>query len=272
VVNNKPIAVLDTGAGGLSVVAMLRALAPYEEIAYFADYAHLPYGLKSPELIKKLALAAASTVVKKSGCKVLVVACHTISVWCLDDIASLVGVPVLGMLEPSIEGLKHFIAAHHPSSLGIISTKATVSSGAYLNSWPMIDPLNTTRLVEHACGPLVGLIEESVVSEDDLAVIVEHLLPSSIRQADAVMIGCTHFSAIKNTLIQVIKPGSCIIDAANFVSVELIKRLRQSGQLTDRLNPAPLRCYVSDNPSRFINVAKRFIQEDMSVEWLRDSE
>lgn len=268
--NNRPIAVLDSGAGGLSVVAKLRALAPQEEIVYFADYAHLPYGLKSPELIKKLAISAAKTVLEQSDCKFLVLACHTISVWCLAEIADSVGVQVLGMLEPSINGLKHFIADYHPGSVGIISTKATLSSKAYLSSWPVIDPLHTSKLIEHACGPLVTLIEEDAVSERDLLVIIEHLLPLSIKQADAMMIGCTHFSAIKNLLAQVLKPGSHIIDAASFVSIELINRLRQSDLLTDRRTCMPLRCYVSDNPSRFVSVAKRFIEEELSVELLRE--
>lgn len=261
--DNRPIAVLDTGAGGLSVVAALRAIAPWEEIYYFADYAHLPYGLKSPELIRRLALEAVETLVKLSQCKMLVIACHTISVWCLEEIQASLSIPVMGMLEPSIKGLHNYVKKHPLQSLGIISTKATLQSGAYRRFWPTISV--HTNLVEQACGPLVSLIEEGAVSPAQLQVIVSQLLADDIKNADAVMIGCTHFSALIPILRTVLKPNCAIIDAAHFVSDQVYQDLKESHQLADRHHKMPIKAYVSDNPERFLNVAQSFIGEKLEI-------
>jgi glutamate racemase len=268
--DNRPIAVLDTGAGGLSVVAALRHIAPLEEIAYFADYAHLPYGLKSPELIRLLALNAAQTLVNISHCKALIIACHTISVWCLDEIQAKFPIPVLGMLEPSIKGLHAYIQKNQLNSLGIISTKATLESGAYRRSWPAINSEQRTQLVEQACGPLVSLIEEGSVSPAQLQVIVTQLLSEPIKQADAVMIGCTHFSALIPILGRVLKPNCAIIDAAHFVSDQIYHDLKESHQLANRKHKVPIKAYVSDNPERFLNVAQSFIAEELEIKLVRD--
>src|SRR5580704_12784757 len=104
--DSRPIAVLDSGVGGLSVVSAISRIRPEENIHYFADTAHLPYGIKSPQLIKYLSLRMAKKLVDLSSCKMLVVACHTISAWCLEEIRGLVGIPVIGMVEPSIRGLR----------------------------------------------------------------------------------------------------------------------------------------------------------------------
>lgn len=260
--DNRPIAILDTGAGGLSVVAALRTIAPNEEIYYFADYAHLPYGLKSPELIRTLAVRAAQTLVELSHCKLLIIACHTISVLCLKELKATFPIPVVGMLEPSIIGLKNYLQKKPLQSLGIISTKATLDSGAYRNSWPHGAH---TQLIEQACGPLVSLIEESVVSKKQLHVIVGQLLDDKIKSADGVMIGCTHFSALIPILKAVLKPHCAIIDAAHFVSEHVYQNLKESHQLTARDHHVPIKAFVSDNPERFLKVAQSFMSEQLDV-------
>lgn len=257
--DNRPIAILDTGAGGLSVVTALRTIAPNEEIYYFADYAHLPYGLKSPELIRTLASQAAQILVEISHCKLLIIACHTISVLCLKELQAQFPIPVVGMLEPSMSGLKKYLQKKSLKNLGIISTKATLDSKAYRNSWPTIGA--HTHLIEQACGPLVSLIEESVISKKQLHIIVDQLLDDKIKKADGVMIGCTHFSALIPILKSVLKPECVIIDAAHFVSDQVYQNLQASDQLADRAHQVPIKAFVSDNPERFLKVAQSFMSE-----------
>lgn len=268
--NNNAIAVLDSGAGGLSVVRPLRQLAPLEQIHYFADYAHLPYGLKSPELIRKLGFKAAQKLVSLSSCKVLVVACYTLTTaWDLAELSEKLQVPVIGMLKPSIAGLRRLISGRGYSSLGIVSTKATMASGAYRRSWPSIDSLGRCRLVEHACGPLVSLVEDGIEGEEELRLILDGLLPSSIKNADAVLLGCTHFAALIDVFKRVIAPHCDIIDAGELVACEVLLQLEAQGGLS--IGPkASIKAYVSDNVERFIKIAARFIEEPMSVMLVRD--
>jgi glutamate racemase len=266
--DHKPIAVLDTGAGGLSVVAALRHLAPMERICYFADTAHLPYGLKSPELIKFLGLRAAKTLVELTKPKILVIACHTISVWCLDILASELDIPVIGMLKPSINGLKKLIAHNSYETLGLISTKATVNSGAFRSSWAIIDPENKTKLIEHACGPLVSLVEEGMLGQQELQIILDGLLPQNIKSVDALLIGCTHFSALVPVIRKILKPQAHIIDAADLVACEAVARLSETKKLAAKENGF-IQTFVSDNPERFLSVATKFTSEAINIELIR---
>jgi glutamate racemase len=262
----RPIAVMDTGVGGLSVVNVLHNLAPREQIHYFADTAHLPYGIKSPALIKHLAKAMAQRLVAMASPKVLVVACHTISVWYLKELQALFDIPVIGMVQPSLKGLGPIIKDHQIKSLAILSTRATVDSGAYRNNWAVADPQNQVQLVEHACGPLVSIVEEGNLAFDDLVAINNHLLPGPLKNSDALLIGCTHFSAMKPVLEKILKPHCLLVDAADLVAAEVLQMLERNGQLSNRPEPQKLKVYVSDNVERFSQVARTFIDGDLDIE------
>jgi glutamate racemase len=268
--NNNAIAVLDTGAGGLSVVRPLRSLAPCESIHYFADYAHVPYGLKSPELIRHLGFKAARKLVDLSDCKLLVVACHTMSV-CLDlkELSDKLKVPVIGMLKPSILGLERLLSNRDYKSFGIVSTRATIISGAYRKFWSQIDKKGRCALVEHACGSLASLVEEGINGEEELRHILYGLLPLPIKSADAVLLGCTHFSALSKAFKRVLSPNADLIDAGDLVAREVLLKLEAQGGLS--LGPkTTIKAYVSDNVERFCDIAQRFIDEPMSVTLVRD--
>lgn len=268
---SSPIAVLDTGAGGLSVVKSLQKLLPGENIYYFADTANLPYGIKSPELISYLSLKMAKKIVEISSCKLLVIACHTISVWCLEEIRASVSVPVIGMVEPSILGLKHLLSQKNIASVGVLSTKATLNSGAYRKVWPLIDPKNRVALMEHASNPLVSLVEEEgELLPGEIAPIINQFLPQSIKQCDALLIGCTHFSALKPALKRVLKPGCEIVDGADLAALAASDLLQASDNLSQHEEQGKFRVYISDNKERFIFIARRFIEGDLAITLLND--
>lgn len=269
--STSPIAVLDTGAGGLSVVKALRRLLPHEEIQYFADTAHLPYGIKSPELIKYLAVRMAKRLYELSSCKILIIACHTISTWSLLEIKEALKIPVIGMLAPSIQGLTELVLLNQSwSSIGVLSTQATVSSKAYREAWPIIDPQGRVTLLEHAAGPLVSLVEEADIQWSSLKMVVDHFLPESIKKSDAVLIGCTHFSALVPIFREVLKPGCHIVDAADLAARMVVDQLDGLPKSSTSQCSRRVIAYVSDNPQRFQIIARRFIEEDLVIEWLRD--
>ncbi|HXW52992.1 MAG TPA: glutamate racemase [Myxococcota bacterium] len=260
-----PIAVVDTGAGGLSVVQAVRRLLPGEDVHYYADTANLPYGIKSPELIHRLAIAMAKKVQEISPCKVFVIACHTISVWCLKDIEQTVGLPVVGMVEPSLIGLSQLIKSGNVASIGILSTPATLRSGVYRNAWPSLDALGQVRLVEQGSGMLVSLVEEGEMSEREQVFILNHILTDAIKQVDAVLMGCTHFSALRSALAEVLKPNCQIIDAADLTALAVASVLRELPTCRNTKNIGQLIVHVSDNQERFANVAHRFLEEKLSI-------
>jgi glutamate racemase len=268
-VSSSPIAILDSGAGGLSVVNAVRALLPHEEIHYFADTAHLPYGSKSPEFINYLALKMARRLKQLSQCKLIVVACHTISTWWLKEIEDDLNLPVIGMVAPSIEGLEYLVkTSPHLASVGVISTKATVLSLAYQKAWSRIDPSGRIALYEQPCGPLVSLVEEPDCDFSTMASILTQLLWQNITASDAVLIGCTHFSALVPALSKILKPGCHIVDSAHYAAAAIETFLEAEGLRNKSFEKKPIIAYVTDNPERFQIIARRFIEENLMIEWL----
>lgn len=258
-----PIAVLDTGAGGLSVLKAIRYHLPHEDIFYFADTAHLPYGIKSPELIKFLALKMARKIKEISSCKVLVIACHTISVSCLLDIEKELSIPVMGMLKPSLLGLRKLAQDHSLMKFGVLSTRATFDSGVYRKAWASVEQQKV--FVEQACGPLVSLVEDADVNIKELASILAGLLSDDIKSCDALLLGCTHFSALYSSLSQVLKPGCRIIDAAYYAAQFLVDSFPELFQ-NNKSDRGRVIAHVTDNPERFKKISRRFIEEELTVE------
>lgn len=269
-VSSSPIAVLDSGAGGLSVVRALRTLLPEEELHYFADTAHLPYGSKSPELIEHLALKMARKLFELSRCKVMVLACHTISTLCTEKISDALEIPVIGITKPSIAALTQLVGEKkNVEAIGVISTKATLCSRAYQNAWPSIDTANRINFHEQAAGHLVSLVEDPDVDFNALASVIGQLLSPEIKNSDGVLIGCTHFSALIPALQEVLKPGCTLVDAANFVAEDVRAFLVENTNFR-KASATPIIAYVSDNPQRFQIIARRFITEPLMIEWLRN--
>ncbi|MEK7705204.1 MAG: aspartate/glutamate racemase family protein, partial [Myxococcota bacterium] len=119
-----PIGIFDSGVGGLTVVAAVRRLLPNEAIVYLGDTARVPYGSKSPDVVRRYALNAARFLVER-GAKMVVVACNTASAHALEAVRNALTCPVIGVIEPGA-----MLAANHgtPHRIGVIGTEGTVQS------------------------------------------------------------------------------------------------------------------------------------------------
>lgn len=258
--NLKPICVIDTGVGGLSVVKALSKLSSKENIHYFADTANLPYGYKSKDLIKKLSFSLVHKAIKQSNPKLIVIACHTISVTALEDMQKEISIPIIGMLNPSILGLSKIVIENNINSLGILSTKATFDSKAYQNGLKKL----ALTLNEKAVGSLVSLVEENCFNHAELVMILNTMLSDNIKNSDALLLGCTHFSALLNALKSVCKNNCLIIDAADLVASNVMQTLEAAKALSSTAKPT-IKLFVTDNPERFKHAAKQFIEMDYEI-------
>src|SRR3989344_2698909 len=134
--NNNPIGVFDSGIGGLTVVKEIIKVLPNESLIYFGDTARVPYGTRDRETITKFALEITNFLLKKDV-KFLVVACNTISATCLEEIQRISPIPVLGVIIPAAKVAAKFTKNE---KVGVLATRATVSSGAYTRELRKIKP------------------------------------------------------------------------------------------------------------------------------------
>ncbi len=153
----RPIAVFDSGVGGLTVLRALVSLLPREHFIYVGDTARVPYGSKSAESVKRFSIEVARFF-RRKNVKMMVTACNTVSALALPELRAFMPVPVLGVIEP---GARAALAATRTGRVGIIGTEATVQSRAYERAVQRLD--GTIRVFSRACPLFVPLVEEGQV-------------------------------------------------------------------------------------------------------------
>ncbi len=255
----RPIAVFDSGLGGLSVVRHLRQRLPHEEIVYFGDTARVPYGSKSRQTVITFALEAAQFLLAFDP-KLIVAACNTASALALDELERELPVPVIGVVRPGAHAAVR-IAAGRP--IAVLGTEATIGSGAYPAAIQRVSPAHP--VVQCACPLLVALVEEGRDNEDPIVrmAVEEYLRPLALQGVSVVILGCTHYPLLREAIATCLGPNIQIVDSGRETSLAVEQHLQSAGLLSREADRGMLRCYVSDNAQRFRRVGSRFLNEDI---------
>ncbi len=259
--NKLPIGVFDSGLGGLTALKELHRLMPDEDIIYFGDSARIPYGTKSPNVIKKFALQDARFLVSK-GVKAILIACGTVSSNSLEDVANETGLPVVGVIEGAAEAAWN-VAKDGENRVAVLGTSATIKSGAYEQA---LKKLGTKDIISVACPMFVPLVENWHPNENDAvtnAVISEYLADIAPKKPDAAILGCTHYPllapAIKNHL-----PYTRLISSG----AEAAKAIKEKIEALNLCNTdgGSVEYYTSDDPTLFRTNAEKFLGDSLDGE------
>lgn len=239
--------------GGLTVFKALEERLPGENLVYFGDTAHVPYGSKSPKAVARYSVAVARFLARR-GIKALVVACNTSSALALPQIRQAVAVPVIGVIAP---GARAAAEASPSGRIGIIGTEATIASGAYTRELSRRKP--GLRVMAKACPLFVPLIEEGWWSDDVAWLVARRYLKDFHGSGiDTLILGCTHYPLLKPVLRRVLGAKVLLIDSAEETARETERHLAGLGRL--RSGRGVRRdFYVSDGPDRFLGLARRFL-------------
>lgn len=259
--NSNPIAVFDSGLGGLSVVRHLRQLLPGEHIVYFGDTARVPYGSKSRQTVVTFALESARFLMQFEP-KLVVAACNTASALALDALRDQLPVPVVDVVAPGARAAGEH-AAH--GAIGIIGTEATIGSGAYPAALRAIAP--GVEVVSKACPLFVALVEEGRNQHEPIvsAVIADYLGEIRARGIRALVLGCTHYPLLRDAIAAFLGPAVYIVDSGRETSLAVRAALEAGGDLCPTAQAGSLTCYVSDNPARFKRVGSRFLGHELET-------
>lgn len=255
--NPSPIGVFDSGLGGLSVVRRLVAALPAEDIVYFGDTARVPYGTKSHRTVATFALEDARFLLRHEP-KLLVVACNTASALALEELQAEMPVPVIGVIEP---GAAAAVRVADGRPIAVLGTEATITSGAYLAA---IRRLRADAIVEQrACPLFVPLVEEGRSADDEIVRLTARGYLSGLSGVGACVLGCTHYPLLRDAIASALGESVSIIDSGSEAALAVRERLTASGELSAATRTGTLRCFVSDNPTRFRAVGSRFLGQDI---------
>jgi glutamate racemase len=261
-----PIAVIDSGLGGLTVVRALRAALPHEQIVYFGDTARLPYGSKTAGTVQTF-VKQIITHLLPLGPKHVVIACNTATALALPVIrAAFPGLSISGVIEPGAKAAVAMAGGKPVPVIGVIATEATVKSRAYERA---IHRRRTqARLLMRPAPLLVPIIEEGRTGRDPLVQLAlrQYLKPMLDRAMDVLLLGCTHYPILKEEIMAIVGQRVGVIDSAQQCADDVARRLRTCGLLrggdgTD----ASLLCFVTDDPERFARLGSRFLGVEMAL-------
>jgi glutamate racemase len=242
--------------GGLTVLREIKRLLPGESTVYLGDTARVPYGTRSAATVTKYAINNARTLLAAGDIKVLVVACNTASAHALPALADALPIPVLGVIEP---GARAALAASRGGTIVVLGTAGTVRSGAYPRA------IGDGRRVEaRACPLFVPLVEEGWTSGEVPRLVAERYLAALPADADVVVLGCTHYPLLKETLRAALPAQVALVDGAAVTAAEL-RALLQARDLAAPADAVPRhRLLVTDAPEQLARVAPAFLGESVA--------
>ncbi|MDI6766640.1 MAG: glutamate racemase [Bacteroidota bacterium] len=256
--NLKPIGVFDSGIGGLTVVRALMQRLPHENLIYFGDTARVPYGPKSPQVVREYAAQDTDFLVKHDV-KLIVVACNTVSSVALEIVQKHSKVPVVGVIVP---GAKAAVVATKKKSIGVIGTIGTINSKAYTNALKQLDP--SIVVISQPCPLFVPLAEEGWIDHKATEIIArEYLFPLRLQKIDTLVLGCTHYPILGKNIRSVFDDNITLIDSGDATAAEVEIILNEQNLCNPSGMKANIQFYVSDIPYRFAEVGERFLGQKL---------
>jgi glutamate racemase len=247
------IGVFDSGVGGLSVLREIWAQLPREDTIYFADTAHCPYGSRSIEEVRSLAVAITDFLVGR-GAKVVVVACNTASAAALHYLRERFAVPIVGM-EPAV---KPAVEHTHTGRVGVIATEVTFQGELFARLLQRF--ADGVDVLTQACPGLVQQVEAGKLDDPETDRLLRlYLQPMVAAGIDSLALGCTHYPFLRDAIQRVVGPDVEIIDPAPAVARQTARVLEQNGLLRDSPEPARHLFYTTGDPKAFAAMAERLL-------------
>ncbi|MED4016317.1 glutamate racemase [Sutcliffiella cohnii] len=196
----KPIGVIDSGVGGLTVAKEIIRQLPKERIIYLGDTARCPYGPRDKEEVKQFTWEMTNYLLNHHDIKMLVIACNTATAAVLEEIKEKLPIPVIGVVDP---GARTALKVSSNNHIGVIGTVGTINSKAYENA---LKTINSDVQVESlSCPSFVPLVESGEFDgEDAIEIVKESLLPFQENKMDTLILGCTHYPLLRPVIQKVL--------------------------------------------------------------------
>lgn len=256
--NKAPVAVIDSGMGGLSVLKVLRRLMPEENYLYFGDSANAPYGEKSGEEVRQITAENIEMLVSR-GAKAIVIACNTATSAAAEYVRGIYPhIPIIGM-EPAVKPAAN--SGEHPTVL-VMATPLTLEREKFRR---LIETYSdTAEFIKVPCHGLVELVEEGVCEGDRMDACLNEILSSYVenKKIDAVVLGCTHYIHASEAIKKAVGGNVKIFDGAEGTAKETKRRLSENGLLNTSTDKGRVEILNSSNDESFIALSALLLERE----------
>ncbi len=257
--DNRAIGIFDSGLGGLTVLKEIRKLMPRENTVYFGDCGRVPYGTKSKETVLKYTYQDIEFLMR-NDIKMIIIACNTASACSYRIVKDVLPVPVIEVILP---GVKAAVRESKNKNIGVIGTTGTISSGVYEKEILSMDP--GANVYSVSCPMFVPLAEEGWWNNEIALMTAEkYLAPLREKGIDTLVLGCTHYPLLKDTITKVMGENVKLVNSGYEVALTvqyLLKNMNlESGFDSDQTN----RFFTSDSVEKFEMLGSAFLDEEIN--------
>ncbi len=249
-----PIGIFDSGIGGMTVARALADLLPYENMIYFGDTAHLPYGDKSTAAIQAYCIKICNMLLQQD-CKLILIACNSASAAAFDLVREYIGTraKAMNVIDPVVEYIKEPYAN---KTIGLIGTRQTVQSNVYKKK---IDLLGKGITLKSLATPLLApMIEEGFFDNSvSISVLGQYLSDPELTDIDALILGCTHYPLLKPEIENYYEGKVRVLDTSEIVA-NSVKAWLEQHYLINRSGTGAREFFVSDFTTSFESSTKIF--------------
>lgn len=257
--SNAPIGIFDSGVGGLTVARAILDQLPNESTIYIGDTARGPYGPRPLAEVREFALETLDFLVEQ-GVKAIVIACNTASAAMLRDARERYKVPVIEVIQPAV---RRAVAATRSGHIGVIGTRATVDSKAYLDAFAAAPQLQITSI---PCPLFVEFVERGETSGPEITKIArDYLAPVMEAKVDTLVLGCTHYPLLTGVISYVMGEGVTLVSSAEETAKDLYRTLVENNLLRDARGGAPTHKFLATGDAKaFESLARRFLGPEVT--------
>ena len=257
--SDAPIGIFDSGVGGLTVARAILDQLPNESTLYIGDTARGPYGPRPLAEVREFALETMDYLVEQ-GVKAIVIACNTASAAMLRDARERYSIPVVEVIQPAV---RRAVAATRSGNIGVIGTRATIESKAYLDAFAAAPQLEITSI---ACPLFVEFVERGETSGEEITKIArQYLAPVMDAKVDTLVLGCTHYPLLTGVISYVMGEGVTLVSSAEETAKDLYRTLVENGLLRNQSStPATHRFLATGDAKAFESLARRFLGPEVT--------
>ena len=257
--SDAPIGIFDSGVGGLTVARSILDQLPNESTIYIGDTARGPYGPRPLAEVREFALESLDFLVEQ-GVKAIVIACNTASAAMLRDARERYSVPVIEVIQPAA---RRAVAATRSGHIGVIGTRATIDSAAYLDAFAAAPQLDITSI---ACPLFVEFVERGETSGAEITEIARvYLAPFIDAKIDTLVLGCTHYPLLTGVISYVMGEGVTLVSSAEETAKDLYRTLVERNLLRTQQSQPPTHKFLATGDAQaFESLARRFLGPEVT--------
>ena len=250
--SDAPIGIFDSGVGGLTVARAILDQLPNESTLYIGDTARGPYGPRPLAEVREFALETMDFLVSQ-GVKAIVIACNTASAAMLRDARERYSIPVIEVIQPAV---RRAVAATRSGNVGVIGTRATIDSKAYVDAFAAAPQLNITSI---ACPLFVEFVERGETSGTEITKVArEYLAPVMAAKVDTLVLGCTHYPLLTGVISMIAGDKVTLVSSAEETAKDVYRILVEQDLIRNPNLPAPTHEFLATGDS-FTHLARRFL-------------